>query len=169
MCVLLITWLLRLVEVLAPVNRFNHTSWVAVVTPTDRPKSVRTRSVIELFCGVVCVVTLPFWHFCWYRGFCHRTESDPFLFVFDSDILGSIGLFSGLTSFLRYFSHIATWKQILAPWNHRSETCIQVKTLTTTRLPQPWSWISHCHILLFLQLKYSMNTCATCGSFDSQA
>ena len=34
-----------------PVNQVNHTSWVAVVTPTDRPKSVR--SVIELFCGVV--------------------------------------------------------------------------------------------------------------------
>ena len=43
-----------------PVNQVNHTSWVAVVTPTDRPKSVRNRYVIECFCGVVCVVTLPF-------------------------------------------------------------------------------------------------------------
>ena len=43
-----------------PVNQVNHTSWVTVVTPTDRPKSVRNRCVIELFCGVVCVVTLPF-------------------------------------------------------------------------------------------------------------
>ena len=60
----------------------NHTSWVAVVTPTDRPKSVRNRCLIELFCGVVCVVTLPLWHFCWCRGFCHRTESDLFLFLF---------------------------------------------------------------------------------------
>ena len=41
-----------------PVNQVNHTSWVAVVT--DRPKSVRNRCVIELFCGVDCVVTLPF-------------------------------------------------------------------------------------------------------------
>ena len=65
-----------------PVNQVNHTSWVAVVTPTDRPKSVCNRCVIELFCGVVCVVTLPFWHFCWCRGFCHRTESDLFLFLF---------------------------------------------------------------------------------------
>ena len=56
-------------------------NWVAVVTPTDRPKSVRNRCLIELFCGVVCVVTLPFWHFCWCRGFCHRTESDLFLFL----------------------------------------------------------------------------------------
>ena len=31
----------------------NHTSWVAVVTPTNRPKSVRNRCVIEVFCGVV--------------------------------------------------------------------------------------------------------------------
>ena len=38
----------------------NHTSWVALVTPTGRPKSVSNRCVIELFCGVVCVVTLPF-------------------------------------------------------------------------------------------------------------
>ena len=44
-----------------PVNHVNHTSWVAVVSPTDRPKSVRNRCVIELFCGVVCVVTLPSW------------------------------------------------------------------------------------------------------------
>ena len=43
-----------------PVNQVNHTSWVAVVTPTDRPKSVRNRCLIELFCGVVCVVTAPF-------------------------------------------------------------------------------------------------------------
>ena len=42
------------------VNQVNHTSWMAVVTPTDRPKSVRNRCVIELFCDLVCVVTLPF-------------------------------------------------------------------------------------------------------------
>ena len=42
-----------------PVYQVNHTSWVAVVTLTDRPKSVRNRCVIELFRGVVCVVTLP--------------------------------------------------------------------------------------------------------------
>ena len=59
MCVLLITRLLWLVGRWArkPVN---HTSWVALVTPTDRPKSVRNRCLIELFCGVVCVVTCPF-------------------------------------------------------------------------------------------------------------
>ena len=65
----------------------NHTSWVAVVTPIDRPKSVRNCCLIELFCGVVCVVTLPFWHFCWCRGFCHRTGSDLLLFVFISTLI----------------------------------------------------------------------------------
>ena len=65
-----------------PENQVNHTSWVAVVTPTDRPKSVRNCCLIEHFCGVVCVVTLTFWHFCWCRGFCHRTGSDLLLFVF---------------------------------------------------------------------------------------
>ena len=65
-----------------PVNQVNHTSWVAVVTSTDRPKSVRNCCLIELFNGVVCVVTLPFSHFCWCMGFCHRTGSDLLLFVF---------------------------------------------------------------------------------------
>ena len=37
-----------------------YTSWMAVVTPTDRPKSVRNRCVIELFCGVVCVIACPY-------------------------------------------------------------------------------------------------------------
>ena len=48
MCVLLITRLLRGVGRWArkPVN---HTSWVAVATPTDRPKSVHNRCLIELF------------------------------------------------------------------------------------------------------------------------
>ena len=70
-----------------PVNQVNHTSWVAVVTPTDRPKSVRNCCLIELFCGVVCVVTLPFWHFCWCWGFCHRTGSDLLLFVFTNVVI----------------------------------------------------------------------------------
>ena len=34
-----------------PVNWFNHTSNVAVVTPADRPKSVRNCCVIEVFGG----------------------------------------------------------------------------------------------------------------------
>ena len=32
-----------------PVNQVNNTSWVAIVTPTDRPKSVRNRFVIDVF------------------------------------------------------------------------------------------------------------------------
>ena len=64
-----------------PVNQVNHTSWVAVVTPTDRPKLVRNTLFNRTFCGVVCVVILPFWHFRGCRGFCHRTESDLLLFV----------------------------------------------------------------------------------------
>ena len=51
-----------------------------LVTPTDRPKSVRNRCVIEVFDGV-CVLSFGFRIFCWYRGFCHRTESDLLLFL----------------------------------------------------------------------------------------
>ena len=79
MCVLLITRLLR------GVGRWARKP-VTVVTPTDRPKSVRNCCLIELFCGIVCVVTLPLWHFCWYRGFCHRTGSDLLLFVFSETV-----------------------------------------------------------------------------------
>ena len=62
MYVLLITQLLRLVGGWDPVNRVDHTSWVAVVTPIDRPGSVRNRCVIEVF-GGVCVLSCCFWGF----------------------------------------------------------------------------------------------------------
>ena len=59
-----------------PVNQVKHTSWVAIVTSTERPKSVRNRSVIKLFVLSSC----PF-DMCWCRGFCLRTGSDLFLFL----------------------------------------------------------------------------------------
>ena len=43
-----------------PVNQVNHTSWVAVVTPTDRPTSVRNRCVIELFMALFVLSLCPF-------------------------------------------------------------------------------------------------------------
>ena len=43
-----------------PVNQVNHTSWVAVVTPTDRPKSVRNRCLIELFVALFVFSLCPF-------------------------------------------------------------------------------------------------------------
>ena len=77
MCVLFITQLLGLVG-----NRFNHTSWVDVVTPTDHPKSVRNCCVIEVLVAVLCCHVGVFLFFCGSRGFCQRTESDVFLFLF---------------------------------------------------------------------------------------
>ena len=67
----------------ALVNRFNHTSGVIAVNPTDRTKSVRNRCLIKVLGGVFYVVTLLFGFFCGCRGFCHRllTESDFFLFL----------------------------------------------------------------------------------------
>ena len=60
MCVLLISKLLSVVKLnwSLAFDRINHTSVMAVVTPTDRPKSARNRCVIEMFGGVFCVVTL---------------------------------------------------------------------------------------------------------------
>ena len=49
MCVLLITQLLLYVGRLGPVNRFNHTSWVAAATLIGGPESVSNRCVIEGF------------------------------------------------------------------------------------------------------------------------
>ena len=61
------------------VNRFNHISWMAIVTPTVHPRSVRNHCVIEHFGGVfVLSFGFVFW---WYKGFCNWTESDPFLFL----------------------------------------------------------------------------------------
>ena len=43
-----------------PVNQVNHTSWVAVATPTDRPKSVRNCCLIELFVALFVLSLCPF-------------------------------------------------------------------------------------------------------------
>ena len=61
--------------------KVNHTSGVTAVTPTDRPKSVRNCCVIEVFGGVFYVGMLFFGFFCGCKGFCHRTESELFLFL----------------------------------------------------------------------------------------
>ena len=45
-----------------PVNRFNHASRVAIVTPTDRPKSVRNRCEIEVLVAFFCC-HVAFWIF----------------------------------------------------------------------------------------------------------
>ena len=45
---------------IGPVNQVNHTSWVAVVTPTDRPKSVCNRCVIELFVALFVLSLGPY-------------------------------------------------------------------------------------------------------------
>ena len=43
-----------------PCKTVNHTSWVAVVTPTDRPKSVHNRCVNELFLALLVLSLCPF-------------------------------------------------------------------------------------------------------------
>ena len=58
-------------EGLDPVNWFDHTCWLAVITPTDRPKSVRNCCVTKGFGGVFVL------------SICHRTKSDLFLFLLD--------------------------------------------------------------------------------------
>ena len=52
---------------------------MTVVTPTDSPKSVRNRSVIEVFGGVF-VLSIGFRIFCWYRGFVIGLSQISFFF-----------------------------------------------------------------------------------------
>ena len=54
--------LIELCQVFLVIHILNHISWVAVVTPTYCPKSVRNRCVIEVF-GGVCVLSLSFLEF----------------------------------------------------------------------------------------------------------
>ena len=80
MCVHLITQLLQFVGWLG--SSKPHTSWVAVVTPTDRPKSVHNRCVIEVLVAFLCC-QVAFWIFSVGVGvFVKRTETDLFLFLF---------------------------------------------------------------------------------------
>ena len=55
---------------LDPINRFNHTSWVDVVTSADHPKSVRNRSVIKV------LVTFLYCHFVSLFNFSVGVEAD---------------------------------------------------------------------------------------------
>ena len=96
-CALLITRLLPLVGRLIARRPVWPHQWVAVVTPTDHPKSVRNRCVIEGYGGVICVVMLLFGFFCGCMGFCHRTESDIFLFLLLSHLRSKLR--AGWTSF----------------------------------------------------------------------
>ena len=64
-----------------PVNRFNHTSWLSVVTPTDRSTSVRLRCVLKFLVAFLCCHFARRAFFCCCKGICLRTESDFFLFL----------------------------------------------------------------------------------------
>ena len=54
---------------------------MAVVTQADRLKSVRNRCVIELFVALFVLSPCPFDISVGEGAFCHRTESDLFIFL----------------------------------------------------------------------------------------
>ena len=54
---------------------------MAVVTITGRPKSVRNRCVIYMRGGVLVLSIFFLFSVGIYKGFCHNTESDLFLFL----------------------------------------------------------------------------------------
>ena len=68
-----------------PVNWFNHAIWVAVITPSGRPKSVLNHCVIELFDGVFAL-SRCFLNFSVGAGaFVIETDSNLFLFLLFTD------------------------------------------------------------------------------------
>ena len=80
MCVRLITQLLRLVGWLGSRKPVQPHRLDGCRGQTDRPKSARNRCVIEVLVAFL-VVTLLLRYICGCRGFCHGTESVPFLFM----------------------------------------------------------------------------------------
>ena len=89
---------------------------MTVVTPTDRPKSVRNRCVIEVFGGLF-VLSIGFRIFCWYRGFRHRSESDLLLFLLEFLLVLTVGVFFssewiGLLSSYSIIFQLYMWRHI---------------------------------------------------------
>ena len=87
-----VVYIRRFIYKVLDVFPLNHTAvvWVGRLGPLTSLTyqlgdwSYPSRSTIAnwTFWWRFCFVTLPFSRFCWWRGFCHRTESDlvPFLF-----------------------------------------------------------------------------------------
>ena len=84
---------------------------------------------------------LPFWQFCWCRGFCHRTGWDLLLFVFASYIIWSLLLtprtFSAIDHLIFVLDTKITWNQRI-----RSRFCqiIWQVWLDTAFEPIPVKW-----------------------------
>ena len=93
-----------------PINRFNHASGVAVVTPTDRSKSFRNRCLNQSFWWRFCR-HVAFWVFSLgdivpgTMDFCHRTESDLFIFLYDA--VGNLYFYSLLVIIVLYGENVA--------------------------------------------------------------
>ena len=63
------------IEHIYTVERIGIDFEVIITTPVLQSLYNRT------FWWCFCVVTLPFWHFCWHKEFCQRTKSELFLFL----------------------------------------------------------------------------------------
>ena len=73
---------------------------MAVVTPSDRPKSVRDRCVIELFVALFVLSLCPFDISAGVGAFGKRTESDLFLFLLLTGDRPSHSLMVSLAAFI---------------------------------------------------------------------
>ena len=110
------------------VNRFNHTT---VLTPTDRPKLVRTRCVIKVFGGVFCVVRLLFGSSVGVGAFViGLSQITSFFSLFPINILVP---FSGCRGEIEHLSvNQTTWKSLVVGYS----------------LPVKWSIVNFCSVVL---------------------
>ena len=94
----------------------NHTSWVVVVTPTDRPKSVRNRWKIKHFVDVF-VLSLRFFIFCCYLGFFFLNSSNFFIFLlrWNKELISAAADYNS-GSRNSYFLIIFIWLNLWIHW-----------------------------------------------------
>ena len=141
------------------VNRFNHTSMVDVITPTDRSESIRNRftcvfEVLEAF--LCCRLSLWFiFIFCWYMGCCQRNGSNLSGRILCGCLIGSRG---GLKVVLSYHYHfynihkVSVWKSYLFPSSKNMKWYILSQTIIRIQLTIPGFHESAFPLLVCLNL-----------------
>ena len=89
-----------------PVNPVNHTSWITVVTPSYRPRSVCNRCVIELFGDVLVLSCCPFDISVSIRAFVIGLSQISSFFLY---IKTAFNRYSPLSYYVRHPGFIRNW------------------------------------------------------------
>ena len=84
-------WILRVHMYLLSWRKTNFLCITSILSPKSMSKLINVNCLH--FIGCQNYISVDIWHFCWCRSFCHRTESDLFLFLFRSysELLSKFG------------------------------------------------------------------------------